>query len=132
MVLAGCWVTAEGSLVVTPAVAPSLVAPWAASEDAGRRVVRSSRSAVVTSFGAGVDGAAELDDSRFSRAVVGPTLGPVEAEATAGEGEGGVCVSWGPPEEAGGLPGASGRTVPASVGECSLRGTEDEEGWLEG
>lgn len=135
MVLAGCWVTAEGSLVVTPAAAPSLVAPWAASEDAGRRVVRSSRSAVVTSFdaaavGAGVDGAAELDDSRFSRTVVGPTLGPVEAEATAGEG--GVCVSWGPSEEAGGLPGASGRTVSASVGECSLRGTEDEEGWLEG
>lgn len=127
VVLAGCWVTAEGSLVVAPAVASSLATPWIASEDAGIRVVRSSRSAVVTSFdvaavGAGVDEAAELDDSRFSRTVVRPTLGPVATEATAGEG--GVCVSWGPSEEAGVLPGASGRTVSASVG------TEDEEGWL--
>lgn len=126
MVLAGCWVTAEGSFVVTPAVAaPSLVTPWTASEDAGIRVVRSSRSAVVTSFDvaavdAAVDEAAELDDSKFSRTVVRPTLGPVETEAIAGEG--GVCVSWGPSEEAGVLPSAPGRTVSASVG------TEDEEG----
>lgn len=123
VVLAGCWVTAEGSFVVTPAAAPSLVTPWTASEDAGMRVVRSSRSAVVTSF----DVAAELDDSKFSRTVVRTTLGPVETEATAGEG--GVCVSRGPSEEAGVLPGESGRTASASVGECSLRGAEGEEGW---
>lgn len=135
MVLAGCWVTAEGSFVVTPAVAPSLVTPWTASEDAGIRVVRSSRSAVVTSLdvaegGAGVDEAAELEDSTFSRTVVRPTLGPVETGGTAGEG--GVCVSWGPSEEAGVLPSASGRSVSASVGKCSLRGAEGEEGWPEG
>lgn len=96
VVLAGCWVTAEGSFVVTPAVASSPVTPWTASEDAGIRVVRSSRSAVVTSLDAaavdaGADEAAELDDSRFTRTVVRPPLGPVETEAAAGEG--GVCVS---------------------------------------
>lgn len=91
MVLAGCWVTAEGSFVVTPAVVSPLVAPWTASEDAGMSVVRSSRSAAVTSFdvaavAAGVDEAPELDDSKFSRSVVKPTSGPVETEATAAEG----------------------------------------------
>lgn len=96
VVLAGCWVMAEGSFVVTPAVVSSLVTPWIASEDAGIRVVRSSRSAAVTSLdvaavGAGLDEAAELDDSKFSRAVVRSPLGPVETEAAAGEG--GVCVS---------------------------------------
>lgn len=90
MVLAGFWVTADGSFVVKPAVMSSLVTPWPASEDAGIRV---DRSAVVTSVdvvavGRGEEEAGELDDSEFSRTMVTPAVGPVEAEATAVEAGG--------------------------------------------
>lgn len=93
MVLAGFWVTADGWFVVKPGVMSSLVTPWPASEDAGIRVDRSSWSTVVTSVdvvavGCSEEEAGELDDAKFSRTMVKPAVGSVEAEATAVEAGG--------------------------------------------